>query len=279
MTGNVIIRNEKVVGDKVGGNASIWHGTTAEYEALPDTDDNTFYNLEDKELIATTENLGFVKPDGTTITVDEDGTISADSKTRILEINSPISEIGILDTLKNNEGYECSGFFYNTTQNVYCEFEGLYSGHDISGETVHFGYCHIRGIHNSEYSVDYYIDDEDGSTWYKKVPADYLRSEFSEINSNLAKSAPSDLVRFLKIAGSGYTADKIYNDIVANVGNFNVIYVYGTHQSSGIRSFNGYMYKIDDAIYGAIDVRQFNNTAFIMFINNSVMTAKNISLS
>lgn len=161
MTGTVFINKGDVVGDKVGGNASIWHGTTAEYEALTDTDDNTFYNLEDQELKI---------------------------PIKILEINAPLSEIGILDTLKNNEGYECSGFFYNTTQNVYCEFEGLYSGHDISGETVHFGYCHIRGIHNSEYSVDYYIDDEDGTTWYKKVPADYLRTEFSEINSKLGQT-------------------------------------------------------------------------------------------
>ena len=190
MIGTVFINKGDVVGDKIGGNASIWHGTEAEYEALPDTDDNTFYNLEDKELIATTDNLGFVKPDGTTITVDEDGTISADSKTRILELNSPLNEVGILNVLKNNEGYECSGFFYNTDKSVYCEFEGLYSGHVISGETVHFGYCHIRGIHNSQYSADYYIDDEDGSTWYKKVPVDYLTvdSETSETSTNLIQN-------------------------------------------------------------------------------------------
>lgn len=114
--------------------------------------------------------------------------INSVTKTRILEINSPLSEQGILDKLKEYEGYECSGFFYNTNKNVYCEFEGLYSGHQISGETVHFGYCHIRGIHSSEYSIDYYIDDEDGSTWYSKAPADYLKNEFSEINIALGKT-------------------------------------------------------------------------------------------
>lgn len=91
------------------------------------------------------------------------------SKIKILELNSPLSEQGILNVLKDNEGYLCSGFFYNTDVNVYCEFEGLYSGHIISGETVHFGYCHIKGIHNSTYSIDYAIDDEDGETWYSTV--------------------------------------------------------------------------------------------------------------
>lgn len=118
------------------------------------------------------------------------------ARTRILELNVPLSEQAILDKLKDYEGYECSGFFYNTNANVYCEFEGLYSGHAISGETIHFGYCHIRGIHNSQYSIDYYIDDEDGSAWYSKAPADYLKNEFdnigtsiSTINSNLLKVA------------------------------------------------------------------------------------------
>lgn len=96
-------------------------------------------------------------------------------KVKILEMNSPISESYLLNTvLTQNEGYECSGFFYNTNQNVYCEFEGLYSGHTISGETIHFGYCHIKGIHQSSYAVDYFIDDEDGSTWYKRTPNDYI---------------------------------------------------------------------------------------------------------
>lgn len=91
------------------------------------------------------------------------------SKIKILELNSPLNEQGILNVLKDNAGYLCSGFFYNTDVNVYCEFEGLYSGHIISGETVHFGYCHIKGIHNSTYSIDYAIDDEDGETWYSTV--------------------------------------------------------------------------------------------------------------
>lgn len=197
-----LVNGVELIGDKTSDDLKItWHGTKAEYDAITDKDENTLYIIEDEELIATTEQLGLVKPDGTTITIDEDGTISADSKTRILELNSPLSEIGILNTLKDNEGYECSGFFYNTDKNVYCEFEGLYSGYNISGETVHFGYCHIRGIHNSEYSVDYYIDDEDGSTWYKKLPADYLRTEFTNINnkldSKMSEASPffSDAIR------------------------------------------------------------------------------------
>lgn len=202
-----LVNGVELIGDKTSDDLKItWHGTRAEYDAITDKDENTLYIIEDEELIATTEQLGLVKPDGTTITIEEDGTISTNNKTRILELNSPLSEIGILNTLVNNEGYECSGFFYNTDKSVYCEFEGLYSGHTISGETVHFGYCHIRGIHNSQYSADYYIDDEDGSTWYKKVPIDYLAvdSETSETSTNLIQNQAVSKKLAMRISYADY---------------------------------------------------------------------------
>lgn len=97
------------------------------------------------------------------------GSPQSDSKFKILELNAALTEAEILEELKKNEGYECSGFFYNTDQDEYCEFEGLYSGHQIGSEVVHFGYCHIRGLHKSDYNIDYTIDDEDGELWYKNT--------------------------------------------------------------------------------------------------------------
>lgn len=76
-------------------NVKFWTGTLAEYEALEEYDDNILYNITDddesveglgqeiEELMAkfkpaTMQEIGLVKPDGTTITITEDGTISAD---------------------------------------------------------------------------------------------------------------------------------------------------------------------------------------------------------
>lgn len=113
------------------------------------------------------DELKSLKIGNKTFKISEGG--ADESKIKILELNSPLSEQGVLNILKENSGYLCSGFFYNTDLNAYCEFEGLYSGHQISGEIIHFGYCHIKGIHNSTYSIDYTIDDEDGDMWYSTI--------------------------------------------------------------------------------------------------------------
>lgn len=148
---------------------------------------------------------------GSGLTVDQSGTVSvvidsslSDTSTnpvqnkvvkaaiedscrvKILTINAALTEAELLAKLVENENYKCSGFWYNADEDVYCEFEGLYSSHTVGAEVIHFGYCHIRGIHNSEYSIDYYIDDEDGELWYSKKPNDYIITDglFSSTSTN-----------------------------------------------------------------------------------------------
>lgn len=94
---------------------------------------------------------------------------------KVLKLNTALSEEDLLNLLATTHAnFRCSGFFYNTDINDYCEFEGLYVPYKIGSETVHFGYCHMKGLHGAEHYVDYYIDDEDGGTWHKKTVNDYL---------------------------------------------------------------------------------------------------------
>ena len=81
-----------------------WTGTLAEYEALTEHDDNTLYNITDddesveglyqdiEELMAkfkpaTTQEIGLVKPDGTTITITPQA-ISTDGQKATITVKS-----------------------------------------------------------------------------------------------------------------------------------------------------------------------------------------------
>lgn len=79
----------------------------------------------------------------------------------------PLDEKGLLNLLVLNKNVKMNGFFYNNDVNSYCSFEGLYMSKEISGQNIHFGFCEIRGIHESNYHVDYRMDFEDGDVWYK----------------------------------------------------------------------------------------------------------------
>lgn len=66
-----------------GGYQKYWEGTKAQFNAIPVKDSNTLYQvLDDVEDItteiptATLSDIGLVKPDGLTITIDDTGTIS-----------------------------------------------------------------------------------------------------------------------------------------------------------------------------------------------------------
>ena len=76
----------QVVDGKISSTTPITYLTRAEYDALETKDANTMYVITDEEggggtpgdiPIATTTTAGKVKPDGTTITITDDGTISA----------------------------------------------------------------------------------------------------------------------------------------------------------------------------------------------------------
>lgn len=75
----------QVVGGKISSTTPITYLTRAQYDALGTKDANTMYVITDEEggggtsdiPIATTTTAGKVKPDGTTITITNDGTISA----------------------------------------------------------------------------------------------------------------------------------------------------------------------------------------------------------
>ena len=66
-----------------------WSGTIEEYNSLPSYDDNTVYNITNDDIneaaieIATTDSVGVVKPDGETIFVDKEGTLSTSKFTPI----------------------------------------------------------------------------------------------------------------------------------------------------------------------------------------------------
>lgn len=215
--------------------------------------------------IASTDELGLVKIDGDTVSISEDGTISSNYKTKILEINATISESALLNLLNANEGYECSGFFYNYNQGVYCEFEGLYSGHVISGETVHFGYCHIRGIHNSNYSIDYYIDDEDGSTWYAKTPGDYITNELGLISEQIMSKFNKGSVKsvhLLKRTGVAQHVTVKFKDyyrsalIFGNYGpNEAFMYIYGDGYCVPVKTASNITVSLPSAAQGWINFK------------------------
>lgn len=117
---------------------------------------------------------------GNSIVKKTDGIYVPESKTKVLEIDAALTEAELLEHISTNyEGYKCSGFFYNADQDEYCEFEALYSSKQIGSDIVHFGYCHIKGVHDAVYSVDYYIDDEDDSKWNKVIPNDYIETSDS----------------------------------------------------------------------------------------------------
>lgn len=89
---------------------------------------------------------------------------------KIANLGGLLNDSYICNYLMENENFLCKGFFYNSDAEAYCEYEGLYNNNGLDGEDlVHYGYCDIRGIHESDYNVSYFIDDEDGSTWHKKV--------------------------------------------------------------------------------------------------------------
>lgn len=79
----------------------------------------------------------------------------------------PYTEQQILNSLMNTPNVKLNGFFYNSNVQSYCSYEGIYMSKKVSGETIHFGYCEIRGIHESNYACDYRMDWEYGDVWYK----------------------------------------------------------------------------------------------------------------
>lgn len=66
-----------------------WSGTIEEYNSLSNYDDSTIYNITNDDInevatkIATSDSVGVVKPDGETIFVDEQGTLSTSKFTPI----------------------------------------------------------------------------------------------------------------------------------------------------------------------------------------------------
>lgn len=107
---------------------------------------------------------------------------------KVLKLNTALSESDLLNLLATTHAnFKCSGFFYNTDIDDYCEFEGLYVPYKVGSETVHFGYCHMKGLHGAEHYVDYYIDDEDGGTWHKKTVNDYIAISTEQGNKLVEK--------------------------------------------------------------------------------------------
>ena len=91
---NGTISSKAILDQNNEDTVKFWTGTLEEYEQLQEYDDNTLYNildddesmdslvpivdeLVDKVKPATNEELGLVKPDGETITINEQGQISA----------------------------------------------------------------------------------------------------------------------------------------------------------------------------------------------------------
>lgn len=147
---------------------------------------------------------------------------------KVLKLNTALSEADLLNLLATTHAnFKCSGFFYNTDINDYCEFEGLYVPYKIGSETVHFGYCHMKGLHGAEHYVDYYIDDEDGGTWHKKTVNDYLAISTEQGNKLVEKedglyvsgggeggtSDYADLENKPKINGVELSGNKTSNDL------------------------------------------------------------------
>lgn len=133
---------------------------------------------------------------------------SGSSDFKVLKLNTALSELELLEYIsKNYASKECSGFFYNTDIDKYCEFEFLYVPFNMAGEVVHFGYCHIKGLHTSVYNVDYYIDDEDGSTWYKVNANDYIK--ISTLPNNALQEKSDGL--YVSAAGGGSTSEYQFN--------------------------------------------------------------------
>ena len=80
-----------------------WVGSKEEYDALTKLDEDTIYHITDDVLdipVATLEEAGIVKPDGTTISVSADGTLTANipdvytkSRSKFSYSNSPSESV------------------------------------------------------------------------------------------------------------------------------------------------------------------------------------------
>lgn len=77
-----------------GGIQNYWCGSKSDYDAIQNKDPNTLYEVLDEinDIVteiptATLDDIGLVKPDGVTISIDNDGTISA-SNTALLNHNT-----------------------------------------------------------------------------------------------------------------------------------------------------------------------------------------------
>ena len=108
-----------------------WSGTIEEYNSLPSYDDNTVYNITNDDIneaaieIATTDSVGVVKPDGETIFVDEQGTLSGFKFTPIAPLAFETTTVeGLYNVSYDKETREA-------TTDTYAFHLGNYSG-DLS---------------------------------------------------------------------------------------------------------------------------------------------------
>lgn len=127
------------------------------------------------------------------------------------------------------------------------------------------------------------------NTFYKNGYMDNTSIPFVSMNDTISPLYTSVHTALLKEFGDGYTHGKcmyingtsynsVVKDVLNNIGDlYQVTFVYGIHDVSGRRYFNGVVYP--DKKYACVTITEYSGAMFVESYNNGTVTRKQIAMT